>query len=852
MKKFKYIFLLPVVFMLLGLGAVSCGDNTDFSKAHVLTDDELNELARQQAIRDSLRNVINADTILTIEVNLIASASSYDGELLTIDHHAIAKTFGLTDEQVLQSIQNLWQDDDYKPGYPEFTAFAIEGTTHEDNLGAQTQAGGFYGWGHWWNSKGDVCEWNYANNDEAVYTSIYADLEKGVLYCDLGQYPGMLYDGEVVKVIEALKYSDANDITYRAAIVIIVYVGEMPEIEGKVVATLDIEGSIEYNGGYETSDIPVDIDNIVSLLGAPSWADLQWVALNPDGSYFQEQDAGDGRGNGGFWFGQDGYKGSWGDEASVFMCFPTDEYVEAFSAAPMPGVFVEGSEVTIHCAATYGGNIVELNVHIVVGAAAEIVDNVVYESVYNVTQAYRNDYSTALLPLPVNDIVAALGVSDLNEVAVVAYDENGKLTKDGTANAGFYFNADGSIGVWGGESVIFIEYYGGNPEDDEYNNLAVGIHPDILERGYEAGQVVPVKLGMYANEKVALLNINWQLGDEDEGFVAPTPVEGTVVYETSYNVKQAYRDDYSTALLPIDAADIAARLGISDLNNAQVIGVAADGSYTRDYTAGNGFWYGLDGSIQNWGVAVMFVEYHPTADLEGDGYNTLAVGMMPEIYEMDYTDGTVIPVVFGFKAGENIALLNINWQIGAEDEGFVAGTDYEALINAATNVGNEVIDMDCDWNTPYESGYYEFDPEAVKSALGISDLSQALTFAQLPDGSAVYQGQDPAYWYGATGTLDGWGPDGRVFISYYGYDEEWPEDEYTLYVGVMDLWDGEYTCKLGDEYTVVYGLYANDKKYTFTFNITIVGDPQDGEAQAAAYSRSAIMKSLKQIVHRNR
>lgn len=707
MKKLKYIFLLPVLVFAMGIGFQSCSDNTDFSRPHILTDSEMAELLRQKQVRDSLMQVINADSIVVTTVNLIASQSSYDGVRLELDYHAAAQTFGLSDAEIIQSIQNLWQDDDYVAGYPELTAFAIENTTHNDNFGPQTQAGGYVGWGHWWNSKGDVCEWNYTNNDEAVYTSIYADLEKGVVYCDLGQYPGQLYDGEHINVMEGLRYTDANEVNYRIVYVFDIFVGELGEIEGDVVATKDFAGNIEYNSNYETTDIEVDIDEIVSLLGAPSWDAITWVALNPDGSYYQEMDASDGRGNGGFWFGQDGYKGSWGDEASVFMCFPTDEYVAAFSAAPMPGVFTEGSVATIHCAATYEGTgkIVEFNVTITVGAAASMDGDVAYTKSYNVTQMFRTDYSYCLLPIEASAICNALGISNLSEAKVVSYDAEGNVTRDYTAGGvgGFWFAVDGSVGSWG-DGLLFIEYYGGNdPEAEEYNNFRVGMHPDLFEHGYEDGTVVPVKIGFFGNDK--------------------------------------------------------------------------------------------------------------------------------------------------------LAMITMNWQTGASDEGFAIATDWNQTINAATNVLNITVDMDCPINNDYEGGMFEFDMDKVMSDLGISSMGQVRTFAQLPDGTAVYQGDDPAYWFGAEGQLDGWGANGRVFIAYYGYDEEWPEDEYTLYVGLMPEWDGEPTCQVGDVYKPVYGLYANNKKVTFSFNITVTANDDEPEAASVltrSFPSKPSYKYLKKIAHRNR
>lgn len=705
MKSLKYILLLPVLVFALGIGIQSCSDNTDFSKPHILTDSEMAELLRQQRVRDSLMSVINADSIVVTTVNLVASASSYDGVKLVLDHHAAAETFGLTDEEIIQSIQNLWDDEAYVAGYPELTAFAIENTTHADNNGPQTQAGGYVGWGHWWNSQGDVCEWNYTNNDEAVYTSIYSDLEKQIVTVDLGQYPGQLYDGEHINIMEGLRYTDPNEVTYRIVYVFDIYVGELGDIEGDVVATKDYSGSIEYNGNYETSDIPVDIEEIVELLGAPSWDSLTWVAVNSDGSYWQEMDASDGRGNGGFWFGQDGYKGSWGDEASVYMCFPTDEYVEAFSAAPMPNVFTEGSVATIHCAATYEGTgkIVEFNVTVTVGAAA-----------------------------------------DMN---------------------------------------------------------------------------------------------------------------GTEAYSKEYNVTQTFRDDYSYNLLPLEAEAICTALGIDNLNEAKVVGYDAEGNVTREYTGGGvgGFWYNIEGGIDSWANSVMFIEYHGDGEPTSEAYNNLRVGMHPELYDREYVDGTVVPVQIGFYGNDKLAMVTINWKVGDEEEGFGVATDWAALMNAAENVLNLDVKIDAPINNEYEGGLYEFDKDQVMTALGITSMAQAKTFAQLPDGSAVYQGDDPAYWYGADATLSGWGANGRVFLAYYGYDEEFPEDEYTIYAGLMPGDEDAPTCQVGDVYTPVYGLYANNKKVTFSFTVNVVAND---EAAPAAYTRAAktqpSVKALKKSVHTNR
>ena len=61
---------------LLTLFAISCGENEDVSVAHVLTDDEIEELRRQDSIKNAQMSQINADLILEYTVELTASTVS--------------------------------------------------------------------------------------------------------------------------------------------------------------------------------------------------------------------------------------------------------------------------------------------------------------------------------------------------------------------------------------------------------------------------------------------------------------------------------------------------------------------------------------------------------------------------------------------------------------------------------------------------------------------------------------------------------------------------------------------------------------------------------------------------------
>lgn len=686
MKKISYIILSAIMLSMYSLGVVSCGDNTDFSKAHILTDAELAEQARQKHIADSLAQVINADAIQYVEVeDYPAPDGIWSTKPFEIDIKLMAETFELTEDEVIGALCEA-------PGAPEFTNVVIQGTTHMDQAtNNNNKTNGI--WGHWFKYNGNATEAGYLEADSRFYTEwagYYDEDEQACkeVYFNIGQFPGRSNAGDHYQAIECFIYGDL-----RMAVVIDYKIIERQAVTGGVVATHDLSMQCEYNGSYTTTAVEFDLNGLIAELGAPSWDSITWVGVKADGSYDQVLTAGDAVGNEGFWFDQNGNPGSWGDEASVFCCFPTAVETNTFTVAPMPDVFTAGNTVTLHFAAVYEQNIVEYNLFVEIVAAADIV--------------------------------------------------------------------------------------------------------------------------------------------------------GDVVYKTEYNVKQAYRNDYSYSLLSIDAAAICNALGISNLSEATGVGKDGEGNYSKDYTAdGQGHWYRNDGTF-GWGDdAVIFISRILSNDPESQDYNTLRVGIMPKD---DPSTLEPITVVYAFMANDKFAELTINWSLGDVDEGFTAAHDYVADILAATNVGNLVINTECEWNTAYEGGMIEFDMDAVKSALGVDDLSSVMRYAQQPDGSVIYQ-EDPAYWFGADGYVAAWGLDGRIFAAYYGYDEEYPEDEYTLYLGLMPPVDNQYTCRVGDTYSIVYGFYSKGKTYTFTVNATVTGEEQPLDEEPE--TRAKI--NLRKIAHRMR
>lgn len=235
----KKTYILIAILSLMLTGLVSCGDYTNFSTPHTLTDVEIAEMARLDSIAKALRNNIKANLILEYSVNFPASASAYDGTNLTIDLDKIAKTFGITKAQLIAGIQGA-------ADAPAVTGFAIEGSTHADNATASTAG---TEWGHWWNAKGDVTNWG---TDAMIFAEFHAADSIFVI----GQYPGHLKTGDIIKVIECLKYNDK-----RVAVVITVTVADYVDPETAPTGSpTAVEKTIDLTFPYRNDYIGTQVD----------------------------------------------------------------------------------------------------------------------------------------------------------------------------------------------------------------------------------------------------------------------------------------------------------------------------------------------------------------------------------------------------------------------------------------------------------------------------------------------------------------------------------------------------------------------------------------------------------------
>jgi hypothetical protein len=491
MKKLSYILS---GLLIAGSSALfsSCGDNENFWGPHTLTDDEIAEMARQDSIKQAQRERIDADLILEYNVEFYLSSNAYDGGPVEIDMDKIASELGV-DKDALGAALN-------GEGGLDVAGFAIEGSTHADNM-TSSNSGAY--WGHWWDKDGNVKNWG----DEAmVFAEFNYDAETGKGVFNVGQYPGHLVANQEVKFIEALKYQDK-----RVAIVITAKGVERGEVKATIVASNTLTLSTAPNDTYATVAVEgFDADAALAALGAGSWADVAWVCTNADGSYAQEYSAD----APGFWYDKEGFSGAWGDNASVFATFQEGQIL----IGQMPGQMTAGSTVTINFSAMYDNKIVENIVTVVIAAyedpeTAPEGEPASIEKELTLTKPYDADWGATdeidvkeelrqCFKMTTYQIFSALKSGEMNLwVGEVGADANEDGTAAYTADApGYWLGSEGQRVAWGDEAIAYLNL----GISEESLAFYSGNHPENCN---PAGQTIKTKVILEKDGITATYNV---------------------------------------------------------------------------------------------------------------------------------------------------------------------------------------------------------------------------------------------------------------------------------------------------------------------------------------------------------
>lgn len=455
MKK-TYIYLAFLSLLMTGLWG--CGDNIDFSNEHVLTAAEQAEIHRQDSIKEAQKHNINANLILEYSIDIPISKSLYDGASLTIELDKIAKLFSISKEELLKGIAG-------EAGALEVKGFAIEGSTHADN-GTATNTNA--PWGHWWDANGNVTTWG-----ETAMIFAEFDAETGVF--NIGQFPAHLTDGQVIKVIECLKYNEK-----RAAVVITINAKAPGKITAPIVGTQDLSINVLAKTVYDADSLLFDLAKVKTDLGVSSMDEVKFVGVNEDGTYSSETVTGKG-----FWYDMKGFVGEHGVNASVYTNYG-DFSSSYISIGQYPGNLKGGDTFTIQYGILANNKIEMLKIKVTVKdyvdpeTAPTGTPKAVEKSI-DLTKAYSNDYASVQVDIKellrdafkktTYQIHKAIVAGELKLYQGAVSETDPKYTAD---VPGYWLKADGTAAGWAegavwcsiGHSETELYLYGGNHPDN--------------------------------------------------------------------------------------------------------------------------------------------------------------------------------------------------------------------------------------------------------------------------------------------------------------------------------------------------------------------------------------------------
>lgn len=468
----------------------SCGDNEDVSVPHELTQEEIDEIARQDSIQEAQKNQINANLILEYTLDITISETLYEGGTVAVDMAKIAELFGLSTDEVLAGIAG-------ESGAPDVKGFAIEGTTHADN-GTATNTNA--PWGHWWNADGDITSWG---DNARVYAEF--DTETGVF--NVGQMPGMLTDGQTVKFIEGLKYLDQ-----RVAVVITVNAKGLQDVTATVVNTQKLSVDVTPSSTYDQVPVEFDLTKTLSDLGVSSMDEVKFVGLKEDGSYAQEYST-----TNGFWFDVTGFAAAYGENSGVYTTYgDVEEFGEScIGIGQFPNKLEEGQSITINYGILANNKIemLEITVNVIAYQDPETApegDPSVVEKEISFDKAYDNTFTA--VEMDVKDILRDAFKMTTYQIHKARVNGDLKMymlevsgeDPEYTATApGYWIAADGSASPYA-DGVVYCEL----STNETSLKLRAGNHPDNCSPN---GTTIQTKIIVVCNGGQAVLNVTFNI-----------------------------------------------------------------------------------------------------------------------------------------------------------------------------------------------------------------------------------------------------------------------------------------------------------------------------------------------------
>mgnify|MGYP002854141211 CR=1 FL=1 len=324
MKITKYL-LTALLFMGMVSNFTACKDDDKDSPQPVSTD-TTSTGGGSQATNEELEK-LGVDAIYTYDVKLNLGGS-YEGKALQIEIVKIANEFGLDTAKFNKLIVDK-----------EIVGYTYDPVDDRDVMTAITTNSKY--WGHWFTASGQITAWSesVASDKGITYNgqaAVFCEYDVDTYTFAYGQYPGVITEDTKITVYEGL-YSEDLD---TKVIVKINFTIAKESLNPTSVGSQDITQDVVQNTDFSTDAFEVNTEAL-SLLGISSFSEASFIGYTSDTELTSNYSADPA----GFFYSKDGYVGSYGDDASIFVIYNADE--DKFGIGQMPNTCEAGTNVNV-------------------------------------------------------------------------------------------------------------------------------------------------------------------------------------------------------------------------------------------------------------------------------------------------------------------------------------------------------------------------------------------------------------------------------------------------------------------------------------------------------------------------
>lgn len=545
-------------------------------------------------------------------------------------------------------------------------------------------------------------------------------------------------DNELFSVLHELTPEEEAEIARQDSIA----KAERERINANLILEYTLEitmSAAQYNGGAVTVEVDkiaqlfnITVDEFLAGMAGESGApEIKGFAI--DGStHVDFATASNTNAAWGHWWDANGDVIGWGDNAMVAAEF--DPTTGVFNIAQFPGHLTDGQTIKFIEALKYNDQRVAIVITITAVAPKKLEVEVVNTQNLTIDVMPMNSYDPEVLAFDLNQVLSDLGVSSMDETRFIGVNEDGSFAEEYSADpVGFWYDMNGFASTWGDNASVYVTYGAWDA-----NQIGIGQYPGHLS----AGQTLVLKFGIFANDKIVMLNITLNVVADGNG-------EATIVSTQKLSINVSPKSSYDPDALDFDLNQVLTDLGISSMDGVKFVGLNADGSVNTGYTADPpGFWYDMEGAVGSWGDnASVYTTYG------GFEANQIGIGQYPDHLSADQT----IVINYGIIANGKIAMFNITINVVGyvDSETAPAGIPEDLVIDVELKkaYSNDYASVTSDVKETLRNAF-KMTTYQIHKAIASGELK--LYQGEVGTADPAYTADVPGYWLKSDGAAGGW------------------------------------------------------------------------------------------------